>query len=432
MFRDVSWEASATALAASASVTTNRIDGGGGGSKVGKAGRATQPQQPVGLQERRQRPLSASYATSNRSAGLQRRQQLRRPQSAGPARSSTGVSAVARPRSAGALRQEMVAGNGESEDGDEDAAGLSDTVWFSGLGRSPTRTRSARARRPNSANASIRWLQPLASADSGVRPASAAGRMQGGTRRVWDGFNIYCPRPDPVESDDGEEEAMLQAKRLTQARNGSAIAIQCAYRIHLALRTVSRRRRNAAEDRAASKIQAQGRGWLMRRHRFVEVLAATRIQALWRGHAGRKRAKDVTEQAAAEVAARPYVPPPWGQKETEVLMMLCEREGLGSWTRKALQLGGRRTAEDLNDRYFWVLRQRNVAEEEKAAVEEAKRQEEAAAAAEEKAERIRLRKERAAEAKRAAAAKRFSAGGTSNERRAVWATGDTHNSAVAY
>lgn len=431
VFRDVSWEASATALAASASVTTNRLARGGGGSrqKGGKGGRAAQPQQPVQLREqrRRQRPLSASYATSNRSAGLQKRQQLRRPQSAGAARSRAVVPAVARPQSAGAARQEITAEKGEGED--EDAT---DRREFSGLGRSPTRTRNARARRPNSANASIRWLQPLASAGSCVRPASAAGRMQGSTRRVWDGYNIYCPRPDPMESDDGEEEALLQAKLLSQTRNDSAIVIQCAYRVHLALRIFTRKRWGADQDRAACKIQAQSRGWLTRRHHMMAVLAATQIQALWRGHTGRNRAKDAAEQAAAEIAARPYVPPPWGQKETEVLMMLCEREGLGSWTRKALQLGGRRTAEELNDRYFWVLRQRKVAEEEKAAVAETKRKEEAAAAAEEKAERIRLRKERAAEAQRAAAAKRFSAGGASNDRRAVWATGDTHNSAVAY
>ena len=250
---------------------------------------------------------------------------------------------------------------------------------------------------------------------------------------MWDGYNIYCPRPDPVESDDGEEQAaLMQAKLLSQARNGSAIVIQCAYRIHLAVRTVAQRRQLAAENLAARKLQAQSRGWLTRRRRKTEGLAAIQLQALWRGHAGRRKAKEAAKKAAADVAARPFVPPPWGQKETEVLMMLCEREGLGSWTRKALQLGGRRTAEELNDRYFWVLRQRKVADEKIAAQADAKRLEEAAAAAEEKAERARLRKERAAEARRTAAAQRFSAGGASNDRRAVWATGDTHNSVVAY
>ena len=439
VFRDVAWESSATALAASKSVTANRLSVDG--NRAGKCGRAPRryprPHQPAQLleQRRRQRPLSASYATSNRAAGVQKRQSPRRPQSADPARSDADAPGVARPQSAGALRQEMTVGYSQDAAVEpNDASELrhaGDDVR--GFGRSPIRTRDARARRPNSANASIRWLQPLASAGSAVRPASAAGRMQGGARRVWDGYNIYCPRPDPVGSDDGEEQAaLMQAQLLSQARNGSTIVIQCAYRIHLALRTVAQRRQLAAQNRAARKLQAQSRGWLTRRRRKMEGLAAIRLQALWRGHAGRRKAKDAADKAAAEVAAKPFVPPPWGQKETEVLMMLCEREGLGSWTRKALQLGGRRTAEELNHRYFWVLRQRKVADEKIAAQAEAKRQEEAAVAAEEKSQRARLRKERAAEAKRSAAAKRFSAGGASNDRRAVWATGDTHNNAVAY
>ena len=268
VYRDVSWEASATALSASASATTNRI--GGGAQRSRKGGHGAKSRQPSQLQDqrRRQRPLSASYATSNRAAGVQRRQQLRRPQSAGPARSGAAAPAVARPQSAGPMRQDAAA---DSSEEDENAV---ETHEFSGLGQSPIRTRSARARRPNSANASIRWLQPLASAGSSVRPASAAGRMQGGSRRVWDGYNIYCPRPDPIESDDGEEEALVQEQLRIQARNESAIAIQCAYRIHLALRTVAQRRRRASEDRAACKLQAQSRGWLMRRHRGIEVRAA--------------------------------------------------------------------------------------------------------------------------------------------------------------
>lgn len=352
--------------------------------------------------------------------------------------------AVARPQSAKVFQHEMLTDDSEDEGTsvfgelintnesveDNDAAVSHE---FSGLGRSPIRTRSARNLRPNSANASIRWLQPLTSAGSSTRPASAAGRMQGSTRRVWDGYNIYCPRPDPVESDGGEDQALAHAQQvLTQARDDSATTIQCAYRIHLALRATAHRRRIVADNCAACKMQAQCRGWLTRKLRKLEVLAAERIQALWRGHIVRKRAKIAAEEAAAEAAAKPYVPPPWGKKETELLMMLCEREGLGCWTRKTLQLGGRRTAEELNTRYFWVLRQRKLAEENKAAEAEAVRQQEAAAAAEERAEMVRLRKERVAKAKQAAAAKRFNAGGASNDRRQVWATGDTHNSAVAY
>jgi hypothetical protein len=431
VYRDVSWEASGSVLAASSSVATNRL---AGGAKRTATKSHTPAQQQLQQQEhsRRPRPLSASYATSNRSAGLQKRQPLCRPASAGPGgrpRSAgpirTAAPTVARPQSAGPLRTES------AEEGAEDGDAATSSE-FSGLGVSPTRTRDARARRPNSASASIRWLQPLDSSLSRARPASAAGRMQGSSRRAWNGYNIWCPRPDPVESDDGEEEAAIQAQLVSVARNEAAKAIQCAYRIHLARLTVAHRRQHVTEDRAATKLQARGRGWLARKHRKMEEYAALRIQAVWRGHAGRKKAAAAAEEAAAALAAIPYVPPPWGQKETEVLMMLCEREGLGSWTRKALQLGGRRTAEELNDRYFWVLRQRKHVQEEKEAEEEAVRQAEAAVIAEEKAERSRVRKERAAQAKRAAAAKRFSAGGPSNDRRAVWATGDSHNSAVAY
>jgi hypothetical protein len=105
---------------------------------------------------------------------------------------------------------------------------------------------------------------------------------------------------------------------------------------------------------------------------------------------GRRKAADEAAAAAAALAAIPYVAPPWGAKETQVLMMLCEREGLGSWARKALQLGGRRTAEDLNTRYFWVLRQRKEADEKKEAEEEAVRAADALVEAEAKAERSRL------------------------------------------
>jgi len=287
-------------------------------------------------------------------------------------------------------------------------------------------------------------------------------------RRAWQGYNIYCPRPDyAAEAEESkmmmEQEAAMAAAAEKAARNAAATRIQCGWRIRLAKRTVREQRQFVKEDRAACKLQASGRGWLTRKRRKAETKAAERIQCIWRGHMGRRKAADEAAAAAAALAAIPYVAPPWGAKETQVLMMLCEREGLGSWARKALQLGGRRTAEDLNTRYFWVLRQRKEADEKKEAEEEAVRAADALVEAEAKAERSRLvrswshslaslfvrffwthsrsilaqskqqRKEHAEEKKREAAEARFASGGAgSNDRRAVWQTGDTHNSIVAY
>lgn len=453
VYRDVSFEATGASavLSASKSVTGNRPAAGPRGSTASKRRKQPTPAQQL---HARRRPLSAQYETSNRSAGLQQVRPLRRPQSAGPSRPrSAGPArsaeelavAPARPQSAGAVRAEASEGaraySSVAEDGDGEQP-VAESQSYSGLRTSPIRTRASR---PNSASASIRWLQPLDGRWDGTdysrtRPASAGGRMEGSSyqRRAWQGYNIYSWRPDyAAEAEASErmlaEESAMAAAAERTARHGAAMRIQCAWCIHLAYRTVFERRQFVTENRAACKLQASARGWLTRKRRHEQIKAAELIQRMWRGHAGRRRAADKAAAAAAALAAMPYVAPPWGAKETEVLMMLCEREGLGSWARKALQLGGRRTAEDLNTRYFWVLRQKNVAEEKKEAEAERVRVHEALVEAEAKTERSRLRKEHAKEKKREPASARFAAGGAgSNGRKAVWQTGDTNNSIVAY
>ena len=409
LFRDVSWEASGRSSSSSSSlqrsagaplaVSSNRPARRGADSSGGK---------------RRRRPLSASYATSNRNAGRQRRQ--RRPQSA-----------RLRPVDDGdAVGVELSA---ESLHVAREAA----PAWSS-----PGRTRGAsQLQRPNSADASIHWLHSLSLASAATRPSSAAARLESSDgaarpKRVWDAYNIYCPRQTIDTEEEKQVEEEEETDPWTDRHHQAATVVQCAYRRRLAVREAGARRVAKKRDLGATVIQAYSRGWLWRLRLLGIRDAVQHIQRIFRGYLGRRVALEAAAQRAAELAAIVYVPPPWGVKETEVLMMLCERDGCSSWARKALQLGGRRKAQDLQARYFWVLRQQKEEEEAEEAAAEAVREAAAAEEAEARAEQHRIRAAEKAERKRVAAAKRFGAGGVGQGRKAVWAVGDTHNASVAY
>ena len=248
----------------------------------------------------------------------------------------------------------------------------------------------------------------------------------------WDGCNIYVPRPAARASAWPDEAATAQEhQRVMRLKIYASIVIQCAQRQRSARAQARRRRRHCA---SAVIIQAYGRGYSTRSWMRLRKLSAVRIQAWYRGTLGRRQACTASASQLTSGPPRTFTPPPWTRDETDMLMALVEREGASRWARKALQLGGRRKGEHLCSRYFWVMKNRQlaaVAQAEQEAAESAAQEAEARAKREEvRSERRRVQREKA----KAAEARRWAhSAGLSNDRKAVWSIdSSSHNGSQTY
>ena len=203
-------------------------------------------------------------------------------------------------------------------------------------------------KRLNSADASIHWLHSLSLASAATRPSSAAARLESSDgaarpKRVWDAYNIYCPR-QTIDTEEEEQVEEEETDPWTDRHHEAATVVQCAYRRRLAVREAGARRVAKKRDLGATVIQAYSRGWLWRLCLLGIRDAVQHIQRIFRGYLGRRVALEAAAQRAAELAAIVYVPPPWGVKETEVLMMLCVRLPWRLSGATSGSLGGRRVS----------------------------------------------------------------------------------------